>query len=164
MCSPSTRWIFRTNDPFDPEIRELQPGRKVITGRGTSNDKGQLMTFVEACRACKDATGTLPCRVSILFEGEKESGSKSLKPFLDANLEEMKADMALVCDTGMWDAETPAITVSLRGLTGKEVSVKAASRDLHSGRLLRGVRRTWHIGGYPFAVRFSGAGQGKRGA
>ena len=122
-----------TNDPFDPEIRELQPGRKVITGRGTSDDKGQLMTFVEACRAYKDATGSLPCRVSILFEGEEESGSKSLKPFLDANLEELKADMALVCDTGMWDEETPAISVSLRGLTGEEVTVKAASRDLHSG-------------------------------
>ncbi len=122
-----------TSDPFEPEIREVEPGRKVITGRGTSDDKGQLMTFVEACRAYKDTTGTLPCRVSILFEGEEESGSKSLKPFLESHLDELRADMALVCDTGMWDAETPAISVSLRGLTGEEVTVKAANRDLHSG-------------------------------
>ncbi len=122
-----------TTDPFEPEIRELSPGRKVITGRGTSDDKGQLMTFVEACRAYKDTHGALPCRVSILFEGEEESGSTSLKPFLEANAEELKADLAMVCDTGMWDAETPAISVSLRGLTGEEITVKAASRDLHSG-------------------------------
>ncbi len=62
------------------------------------------MTFVEACRAYKEINGGLPCRVTILFEGEEESGSPSLKPFLDANAAELKADYALVCDTGMWDA------------------------------------------------------------
>jgi acetylornithine deacetylase/succinyl-diaminopimelate desuccinylase-like protein len=121
------------SDPFEPEIRELSPGRKVLTGRGTSDDKGQLMTFVEACRAYKEANDALPCRVSILFEGEEESGSRSLKPFLKAHAEELKADLAMVCDTGMWDAETPAISVSLRGLTGEEITIKAANRDLHSG-------------------------------
>ena len=91
------------------------------------------MTFVEACRAWKSVHGELPCRVTILFEGEEESGSPSLKPFLEANAEELKADFALVCDTGMWDRETPAICVGLRGLVGEEVTVKAADRDLHSG-------------------------------
>ena len=77
--------------------------------------------------------GSLPCRVTILFEGEEESGSKSLKPFLEANAGELKADFAMVCDTGMWDRETPAICVGLRGLVGEEIVVKAANRDLHSG-------------------------------
>lgn len=120
-------------DPFEPSLKEEANGRKVITGRGTSDDKGQLMTFVEACRAYKQVNGSLPCRVTILFEGEEESGSPSLKPFLTANAEELKADCALVCDTGMWDRETPAISSSLRGLVGEEVTVIAASRDLHSG-------------------------------
>ena len=121
------------DDPFDPKIKETEPGRKVITGRGSADDKGQLMTFVEACRAWKAEHGSLPCRVTILFEGEEESGSPSLKPFLDANAKELKADFALVCDTGMWDRQTPAISASLRGLVGEEVTVIAASRDLHSG-------------------------------
>jgi acetylornithine deacetylase/succinyl-diaminopimelate desuccinylase-like protein len=120
-------------DPFDPVLKEIEPGRKVITGRGSSDDKGQLMLFVEACRAWKKVHGSLPCRITLLFEGEEESGSPSLIPFLEANAEELKADFAMVCDTGMLDAKTPAITVALRGLVGEEVTIKAANRDLHSG-------------------------------
>ncbi|PHP68859.1 hypothetical protein CSC94_02380 [Zhengella mangrovi] len=118
--------------PFEPSVA-LRNDRKVITGRGSADDKGQLMTFVEACRAYKAVQGGLPCRVTILFEGEEESGSPSLKPFLQANAEELKADFALVCDTNMWDPATPAISAGLRGLVGEQVTVKAASRDLHSG-------------------------------
>ncbi len=122
-----------TSDPFAPALKEIEPGRKVITGRGSSDDKGQLMLFVEACRAWKAVNGSLPCRITLLFEGEEESGSPSLKPFLEANAAELKADFAMVCDTGMWDRETPAISIALRGLVGEEITVKAANRDLHSG-------------------------------
>lgn len=120
------------DDPFAPAIKE-KDGRKIITGRGTSDDKGQLLTFVEACRAYKTVKGSLPVRITILFEGEEESGSPSLKPFLEANAAELKADFALVCDTSMWDRETPAIAAALRGLVGEEVTITAADRDLHSG-------------------------------
>ena len=119
--------------PFEPQIKEMADGSKQMTGRGTSDDKGQLMTFVEACRAWKAETGSLPIKVTIFFEGEEESGSPSLVPFLKANVEELKADFALVCDTGMWDRETPAISTALRGLLGEEITIQAASRDLHSG-------------------------------
>jgi acetylornithine deacetylase/succinyl-diaminopimelate desuccinylase-like protein len=121
------------DDPFAGSVKEIEPGLKVITGRGSADDKGQLMTFVETCRAWKAVHGSLPCGITILFEGEEESGSASLKPFLTANAEELKADFALVCDTGMWNRETPAICVGLRGLVGEEIVVKAANRDLHSG-------------------------------
>lgn len=120
-------------DPFDARIKTRADGTKEIFGRGSADDKGQLMTFVEACRAYKTALGKLPCRVTILFEGEEESGSPSLKPFLEANAKELTADVALVCDTNMWDAQTPAISTSLRGLMEEEIIVSAASRDLHSG-------------------------------
>ncbi len=122
-----------THDPFEPAVREVEPGRKVITGRGSSDDKGQLMLFVEACRAWKAVHGSLPARITLLFEGEEESGSPSLKPFLEANAKELKADFAMVCDTGMWDRDTPAISTALRGLVGEEVTIHAANRDLHSG-------------------------------
>ncbi len=118
--------------PFDPAIED-RPKGKVIRARGASDDKGQLMTFVEACRAWKDVTGKLPGNISILFEGEEESGSPSLIPFLQENTEELKADIALVCDTGLWDENTPAISTMLRGLVGEDFTIHAASKDLHSG-------------------------------
>lgn len=121
------------SDPFAPAIKEIGPDHKVITGRGSADDKGQLMTFVEACRAWKAVHGSLPCRITLLFEGEEESGSPSLKPFLEANAAELKADFAMVCDTGMWDRDTPAISTALRGLVGEEITIHAADRDLHSG-------------------------------
>ena len=79
------------------------------------------MTFVEAVRAWKAVTGRLPARVTMLLEGEEESGSTNLAPFLAANAEELNADLALVCDTDMWRRGHPAITVVLRGLVGEEV-------------------------------------------
>jgi acetylornithine deacetylase/succinyl-diaminopimelate desuccinylase-like protein len=121
------------NPPFSPKIQTLADGSKRMLGRGTSDDKGQLMTFVEAARAWKKVAGALPVGVTILFEGEEESGSPSLHPFLEANRAALKADIALVCDTNMWDRTTPAISTGLRGLVGEEVVIKAANRDLHSG-------------------------------
>ena len=119
-------------DPFDPEVQDTPKG-KVIRGRGTSDDKGQLMTFVEACRAWKAVHGTLPARISLFFEGEEESGSPSLIPFMKENAEELTADIALICDTGLFDEETPAITTMLRGLLGEEIVVTGPDKDLHSG-------------------------------
>ncbi|MDQ4061276.1 MAG: M20/M25/M40 family metallo-hydrolase [Pseudomonadota bacterium] len=119
--------------PFEPRIAEIEPGRRVIVARGACDDKGQFMTFLEACRAWKAATGRLPLRITVLIEGEEESGSPSIKPFFDANRDELKADVALVCDTGQWDHSTPAVTTMLRGLVLEEVTVTAANRDLHSG-------------------------------
>lgn len=121
-----------SNDPFAPKIGE-ENGRQVILARGASDDKGQLMTFVEACRAYKAVRGTLPVGVTVLFEGEEEAGSPSLKPFLEATGDELKADVALVCDTDMWDEKIPSIITMLRGLVGDEIEITAASRDLHSG-------------------------------
>jgi acetylornithine deacetylase/succinyl-diaminopimelate desuccinylase-like protein len=119
--------------PFEPKIESLSDGRRAIVARGACDDKGQVMTFVEACRAFQAVTGTLPVPITMLIEGEEECGSKNLAPFVEANKNELKAELALVCDTGMWDRETPAITTSLRGLLYDEVRIKAADRDLHSG-------------------------------
>lgn len=133
------------SDPFAPAVKDLGNGRKVITGRGSSDDKGQLMLFVEACRAFKQVHGTLPCAVTLLFEGEEESGSPSLKAFLEANARELKADVALICDTSMWDRDTPAITAGLRGLVGEEMTVRAANRDLHSGEFGGAAANPLHV-------------------
>ncbi len=119
-------------DPFDPEIQDTPKG-KVIRARGSSDDKGQLMTFLEACRAWKAVNGALPARLTIFLEGEEESGSPSLVPFLRENAAELRSDLALICDTGLFEDTAPAIVTMLRGLLGEEVTIKAANKDLHSG-------------------------------
>jgi len=120
------------NDPFDPQIEDTAKGR-VIRGRGSSDDKGQLMTFVEACRAWTQIHGTLPANITLFFEGEEESGSPSLTPFMRDNAKELTADIALICDTGMYGDATPAIITQLRGLLGEEITITGPSLDLHSG-------------------------------
>ncbi len=119
--------------PFEPRITTLPDGRKAIVARGACDDKGQVMTFVEACRAFKAVTGALPLPITLMIEGEEECGSKHLFDFVRDNAAEFRRDLALVCDTGMWNPVTPAVTTSLRGLVYEEVKIKAADRDLHSG-------------------------------
>lgn len=138
---PLAEW---TTPPFEPRLEEVG-GREAIVARGASDDKGQLMTFVEACRAWIRVAGKLPVKVSMLFEGEEESGSASLPPFLAANREELSADVALVCDTAMWSPSRPAITIMLRGLVGEEFTVIAADRDLHSGLFGGAARNPNHV-------------------
>ncbi|MBA5779079.1 M20/M25/M40 family metallo-hydrolase [Stappia sp. F7233] len=132
-------------DPFEPCVVTREDGSKIIVARGAADDKGQLMTFLEAARAWIAETGELPISVSVLLEGEEESSSISLPPFLEENKEELTCDLALVCDTGMWDRETPAITTMLRGLVGEEVIITAADKDLHSGMYGGAARNPIHM-------------------
>jgi acetylornithine deacetylase/succinyl-diaminopimelate desuccinylase-like protein len=131
-------------DPFDPAIEDTPKGR-VIRARGSSDDKGQLMTFLEACRAWKAVHGSLPGKLTIFLEGEEESGSPSLIPFLKANKAELSADLALICDTGLFESAVPAITTMLRGLCKAEFTVHAADRDLHSGMYGGLARNPIHV-------------------
>ena len=126
---PLTLWH---RDPFDPTVEET-PAGPVIRGRGASDDKGQLMTFLEACRAWIAVHGALPCQISVFFEGEEESGSPSLIPYMKDRARDLKADLALICDTGMFDPQTPAITTQLRGLAKVELVIHGPDKDLHSG-------------------------------
>jgi acetylornithine deacetylase/succinyl-diaminopimelate desuccinylase-like protein len=127
---PLAQW---KTPPFEPRIETLPDGRKIIVARGACDDKGQAMTFIEACRAFKAVTGKLPLPITMMIEGEEECGSQHLFKFVADNAAELKVDLALVCDTAMWDAKTPAVTTSLRGLVYEDVKITCADRDLHSG-------------------------------
>ena len=119
--------------PFEPEVQDTAENGKVIRGRGSSDDKGQLMTFVEACRAWKAVHGELPVKITFFFEGEEESGSPSLIPFMKENAKELSADLALICDTSMVAPGVPSIASQLRGMLKDEFTIHGPRIDLHSG-------------------------------
>ena len=128
-ADPLEQW---DSPPFEPVLVDGERGQRILA-RGAVDDKGQMMTFIEAFRAYQAVHGSLPIKVTILLEGEEESGSPSLDPFLEANKEMLAADVCVVCDTGMWDINTPAVTYMLRGLMYVEVTLRGPSHDLHSG-------------------------------
>ncbi len=113
--------------PFEPEIRDGK-----IYARGADDDKGQLFMHFKAFEYM-NRTGSLPCNVKFMIEGEEEVGSASLDDFCSTNRELLKCDVILVSDTTMIAADIPSITMGLRGLSYFEVEVKGPDRDLHSG-------------------------------
>ncbi len=119
--------------PFEPAIVDGPHGKRVVA-RGAVDDKGQVMTFLEAFRAWKAVHGALPAAVTVLLEGEEESGSESLPSFLAEHAGALRdASAAVITDTNAWDIDTPAITYRLRGNVYVEVTLTGPSRDLHSG-------------------------------
>ena len=121
-----------TSPPFEPAVVEGPHGPRVVA-RGAVDDKGQVAMWLAAFRAWHEQTGTMPARITVVIEGEEEVGSVHLEDFLAAHADELRADVAIVSDTGMWDIDTPAICTSLRGMVYMQVDLQAAERDLHSG-------------------------------
>ncbi len=119
--------------PFEPVIRktDLHP-QGAIFARGACDDKGQFFMHVKAFEAML-RTGTLPCNVKFMIEGEEEVGSKHLEAFCQQHREKLACDVVLISDTSIIDNDTPSLTVGLRGLAYMEVEVTGPNRDLHSG-------------------------------
>lgn len=119
--------------PFEPVIKktEIHP-EGAIFARGSADDKGQFFMHVKAFEAM-NKTGTLPCNVKFMIEGEEEVGSNSLGEFVRNNKEKLKNDIILISDTEIISNDQPSISVGLRGLCYVEVEVKGADLDMHSG-------------------------------
>jgi len=141
-ADPLAEW---KSDPFEPLLVRGEDGGERVHARGACDDKGQLLTFIEALRACLSVYGELPFHLTVLLEGEEESGSPSLDAFLEANAGELRADIAFVCDTTRWDEDTPAITTRLRGLVHDEVVIEGPHADLHSGLYGGPVHNPAHV-------------------
>lgn len=120
------------HEPFEPRIVE-ENGVHRFYGRGASDSKSQLWTFIEALRAWKSVQGDYPADIIVLLEGEEECGSPSLPEFIEAYRDELKCDVAFICDAEMWSPSQPAITTQLKGLVHEKVTLFAPNADLHSG-------------------------------
>ncbi|MDX6641505.1 MAG: hypothetical protein QOF12_2516 [Solirubrobacteraceae bacterium] len=114
-----------TSPPFEPAIRD---GR--LYGRGTADDKGNFFPLLHV--ACELAgAGELPVNVRVLIEGEEEMGGAAVASWVAQD--ERGADAAIVFDSGMEDAETPAVTVGLRGIVHVHLTVRTGERLIHQG-------------------------------
>jgi acetylornithine deacetylase/succinyl-diaminopimelate desuccinylase-like protein len=114
--------------PFEPTERDGK-----LYARGAADDKGQLFVHIKALEALMQTEGRLPVNVKILLEGEEEIGSAHLDPWIQANLERLRADVAVVSDSHILNEQQPTIVYGLRGLAYLEVHVETSRGDLHSG-------------------------------
>jgi acetylornithine deacetylase/succinyl-diaminopimelate desuccinylase-like protein len=117
-----------TSPPFEPVV----DGDRIL-GRGVSDDKGQLHLHLRAIEALLATRGTLPVNLKVCFEGEEESSSVHLEPWLNSNRARLRADFALISDTGFFEGNIPSITIGLRGLMYAQIDVTGTAVDLHSG-------------------------------
>ena len=117
-----------SSPPFEPVITD---GR--IVGRGTADDKGQIHAHVMAAAALLATRGAYPVNVKYVFEGEEEVSSPHLAAWLTANRERLAVDVSIISDTGFFEGNLPAITISLRGLMYAQIDVVGSPIDLHSG-------------------------------
>jgi acetylornithine deacetylase/succinyl-diaminopimelate desuccinylase-like protein len=148
---PLEKWH---SPPFAPAVRD---GR--LYARGVSDDKGPMLIPIKVAEAFFAADGALPVNVKFMFEGEEEIGSPSLEPFIRENRDLLAADAALSADGAMWRINEPSLTVASRGLVGLELTLSAATKDLHSGRHGGGVANPLNALAYVIAGLHDAAGR-----
>lgn len=115
--------------PFEPIERD---GR--LYGRGSADDKGGILAQIAAVACLLEKSGSLPCNVRFLIEGEEEIGSPNLARYLEAYPDRARADFVVLCDTPNFATGVPALTYRLRGNCLVDVTVRCLERPLHSGR------------------------------
>jgi acetylornithine deacetylase/succinyl-diaminopimelate desuccinylase-like protein len=114
--------------PFEPVVKG-----DYLYGRGACDDKGQMFSHVKAIESYLQTTSELPVNVKCLFEGEEETGSPNLTPFLSSERNALASDVAVISDMPILAPDRPAITYAMRGALSLELKVRGQKKDLHSG-------------------------------
>ena len=121
--------------PFDPVVKD---GR--MYGRGSADDKAGIALHAGSIAAWYRTCGSLPVNVTLLIEGEEETGSEHLQEILSTHRDELAADLLVIADLANHDTGIPSLTTSLRGMASLEVELLAQSKPLHSGLWSGAVR------------------------
>ncbi len=124
-ADPLDLWI---SPPFAAAVRDGK-----IYGRGSVDDKGQVLMHLAALEAHLKINGSLPINVKVVVEGEEEIGSPNFEAFLAREKARLACDVVVVSDTAVFAEDVPSLTVSLRGNVDWDVRVHGPSTDLHSG-------------------------------
>ncbi len=128
------------DDPFSGKVE----GNKVL-GRGSADDKGELITRIKAVEYYLKATGDVPCNVKFIVEGEEEIGSVHVEQYLK------KYSKKLACDGVIWEfgyvdaKERPVVSLGMKGLLYVELLATGPVRDAHSSLAVLIENPAWHI-------------------
>lgn len=124
-ADPLDEW---SSPPFEPQNRDGK-----VFGRGTADDKGQVMMHIHAVEAYLKVKGTLPVNIIFAVEGEEEEGSEGLEELLDTHRDLLAADIAVISDSPFFANDCPSVCYGLRGIAVAEIRVDGPATDLHSG-------------------------------
>lgn len=134
---PIEKW---NEDPFSGKIIGNQ-----IFGRGSADDKGELITRLKAVEFFLKETGDVPFNVKFLIEGEEEIGSPNLDKYLQKFRNKLKADL-VIWESGYVDKDGRAIiSLGQKGILNTEIKVHGPSRDIHSGLAVAIPNPAWKL-------------------
>lgn len=134
---PLEEWL---SPPFEPTVRDGQ-----LFARGAIDDKGQVLSHLEAVRGLLHECGHLPVNLKFLVEGEEEDGSRNFETLLEHERDRLACDVVVVSDTGMLAADVPSMCTGMRGLAAFDVVIRTAEADLHSGSFGGAVPNAAHV-------------------
>jgi acetylornithine deacetylase/succinyl-diaminopimelate desuccinylase-like protein len=138
------------NDPFSGKVEG-----NYVFGRGSADDKGELITRIKAVEYCLKKTGDVPCNVKFMVEGEEEIGSVHIEQYFNRYSNRLSCD-GVIWEFGYVDAkDRPIISLGMKGLLYVELIAKGPVRDAHSSLAIRDqtgkiLIKDWYKGVRPF--------------
>jgi acetylornithine deacetylase/succinyl-diaminopimelate desuccinylase-like protein len=127
-------------DPFSGKIE----GDRIF-GRGSADDKGELITRIKAVEYYLKKTGDVPCNVKYMVEGEEEIGSVHIEQYLTKYREKLNCD-GVIWEFGYIDVGSrPIISLGMKGLLYVELIAKGPARDAHSSLAVLIENPAWRL-------------------
>jgi acetylornithine deacetylase/succinyl-diaminopimelate desuccinylase-like protein len=128
------------DDPFSGKVK----GNKIF-GRGSADDKGELITRIKAVESFLKTTGDVPCNIKFVIEGEEETGSANIEAYLKRFKKKFSCD-GVIWEFGYVDSKgRPIIGLGMKGLLYVELSAKESIRDAHSSLAVIIKNPAWRL-------------------
>ncbi|MFZ0513927.1 MAG: M20/M25/M40 family metallo-hydrolase [Candidatus Nitrosopolaris sp.] len=131
---------FWDADPFSGKVEG-----NCIYGRGSADDKGELITRIKAVEYFLKKTGDVPCNIKFIVEGEEEIGSVNIEKYLSKYRQKLAADV-VIWEFGYVDEKNkPIISLGMKGLLYVELVARGPSRDVHSSLAVLIENPAWRL-------------------
>jgi acetylornithine deacetylase/succinyl-diaminopimelate desuccinylase-like protein len=128
------------DDPFSGKIEG-----NIIYGRGSSDDKGELITRLKAVEFFLKQTGDVPCNIKFIIEGEEEIGSPNINKYLLKYAEKFTCDL-VIWESGYIDNKGRSIiSLGQKGILNIELKVHGPARDIHSSLAVTIDNPAWKL-------------------